>query len=469
MSTPMTIVLIAAFIGLCLPAILKFVLFFVVAPIKRIGKPALPVKATIVDVSEDQLSPAERQVIADATPRFAAMGLRPVGIFQYQGASGDLRSASVDFDHPTTGETASLLLITGNIAQNQSLYIRSRLTDDEELVTTAGQAGSYLPRVRTSHGIVCSWVNDPAVLVELHRRRLAKMNRPAIQELPYTAETYHAYLAAQYEKNARRWPDTGYGRLDPTGQTYVLTGKGAFLAVWKLLPPLRDIIQRRRDRDARSAWQDTGMDSFAAPPLSVATATVVAAPAAPKDAALDYRVRLAAGAIAMEWRGPVLIVRAGNPTIGEVLLSQWLNLLSLVFFVLLLSINWALSIYTFLPTGDGFRFSSMFWVIVAILAWDVWLIVAAMRKVRGVTTLTVAPGGIQFQNAPLHPRDGDVARQDIQYLNIRPGEQAVQRKAQALTVTTVRHQRITLLHSPDIDALDQARLAIRRALLLDPS
>jgi hypothetical protein len=110
----------------------------------------------------------------------------------------------------------------------------------------------------------------------------------------------------------------------------------------------------------------------------------------------------------------------------------------------------------------------MFAVVVAILLWDLWLIAAALRRVRGTTTLTAGPAGIDYHSVPDRPRDGHLAREDVFGLHAHLADSRLGRKTYALTVSTVgNRRRIRLLQAPDPNASEQLRVAIRQALQLD--
>ena len=122
--------------------------------------------------------------------------------------------------------------------------------DGRELLTNNSKVVQPFPAARRRSVLRMAGVDDLALLHKVHGERIAAEARvePVVataqqQELQVVADSAVAWLEAQVRR--------GYLQLSESENAWVLTWKGAFMAVWRSLVPFKDLIDRRARNRAR--------------------------------------------------------------------------------------------------------------------------------------------------------------------------------------------------------------------------
>jgi hypothetical protein len=118
--------------------------------------------------------------------------------------------------------------------------------DGTEIVTANNKILPGTPHSKTKRRIVL-WMPElrfPSDLYEYHQRLVERFavlpKRDILDRHP------HEYMKKYSESELAHWVKTGYYKLDPSGELYRLTWKGAALTAWKQLWPIKPI---------RRAWR----------------------------------------------------------------------------------------------------------------------------------------------------------------------------------------------------------------------
>jgi hypothetical protein len=152
-----------------------------------------------------------------------------------------------------------------------AVAVRSEFADGTQVVTGATRGDpSTLPRNPAIDSLGFSWVRDPRVLCEIHRRRLGHLgfgNRPRVAPPP-GAEL--SYMDAERERDFAFWERVGYYHRHEAAGAMRLTWKGAFLSAWKMTEPVKSWRIWLRDGKACRAWRKLGMDGWRPPAVRAA-------------------------------------------------------------------------------------------------------------------------------------------------------------------------------------------------------
>ena len=151
------------------------------------------------------------------------------------------------FINPATGDVATVMAIASKKGLHTLQGFTTHFADGTACYTGNGRLPAALP---TRPGHVRHRFpseRDPARLYALHRVAVAsakdKVRRPS--QIADGIDYQH-----EQERKSRQWMiDSGYYRLD--GDRLQSTWKGAFLGVWRHLPPWRTFSERRDERMRR--------------------------------------------------------------------------------------------------------------------------------------------------------------------------------------------------------------------------
>jgi hypothetical protein len=205
---------------------------------------------------EDAVQPrVAREYFDEVAPQLLALGLSP-------GHGGHIElsvesHAFFKLFRDATGETLALataIPVSGAAGGETPVarYVEffTRWPDGRELLTNNATIVQPFPAARRRSVLRMPRVDDLALLLRVHGERVASEARTETpvttainEELQVVANSAMGWLEAQVRR--------GYLELDEAQNAWVLTWKGAFVAVWRNLVPLKDLIDRRARLRAR--------------------------------------------------------------------------------------------------------------------------------------------------------------------------------------------------------------------------
>jgi hypothetical protein len=141
------------------------------------------------------------------------------------------------FCHPANGDVASVIAILNNTGETYAvLGFTANFVDGTTFYTGNSRLPSAVPERPRSSRCRFPGERDPKRLYALHRARVTAARKP---QSPIKIEDSIAYQLVR-EDEGRRWMvDSGYYMLN--GERLRATWKGAFLGVWRFLPPWRTL------------------------------------------------------------------------------------------------------------------------------------------------------------------------------------------------------------------------------------
>ena len=251
------IVFTAASVLLLLPAVL-----YIVGPVVIRYRHTMKSVGTLHPVMAEQVPADVAAFIGGTVHEVAPLGFRPVLNVREEDLTPGVYEYTLLFVNQGTGDTAMALFTISSFAHFQqrlpTITLSTKFADGTSVVTTTF-GDSLFPRDPRVRGLSLPKLRNTPLLVEIHRRRRARVAPGVAAVLPPPGEELRA-LIEEHAQALARIASAGYLAFDARRQRYRLTWKGAYLMTWKLLPPVRQLIRARRRAGARTELRELGID-----------------------------------------------------------------------------------------------------------------------------------------------------------------------------------------------------------------
>lgn len=259
---------------------------YVYAPFKIRRKQVKDVKVDYVPIELSELAPEVARAFVEASRRLVACGFRALGHLTHYTHKTAQESYVSIWVNPAGVDHAQIIGVC-TPSELQGLRVatlvtfRTEFTDGTSIVTTSSSSAGVFPRDPKVSAVRCPGIRDFALLYRFHRARVERdrARRTATLDRVKDARTR---MENEWTETYQRLIRAGYYTLDPAGQQYVPTLKGAFLMTYRLLRPFKQIQRRKRDRLAERTLRELGfggMDAFRRAqslPLGAGAASTVA-------------------------------------------------------------------------------------------------------------------------------------------------------------------------------------------------
>lgn len=249
LAAPTTLVMLDSplVVPLAIGLALWIVLMYVVAPLRMLAKPG-QLRAHFVPLEEKDAQPGPWRFLGATAAVLVGEGFAPAP----PGApftSTTSRTAVLEvFSHPTNGDVASVIAIGDKSRGTHSvLGFTSDFADSTTLYTGNSRLPSAVPERRGTSRCRFPTEQDPKRLYALHRARVAAAGK---QQRPIRIEDSLAYQRETEDVSWRWMVECGYYMLD--GERLRVTWKGAFLGIWRFLPPWRGLDSLKDERLRRA-------------------------------------------------------------------------------------------------------------------------------------------------------------------------------------------------------------------------
>jgi hypothetical protein len=140
---------------------------------------------------------------------------------------------------------------------------RTEFTDGTAIVTSNSPSASVFPPDESISSVRCPGVHDVALLLRFHRARIERDRGGRVATLARVKDPM-TRMRDEHRQTYERLIKAGYYTLDPTGQSYVPTIKGAYFMTYRLLPPFKQIQKLRKDRLAERTLRECGFGGMEA-------------------------------------------------------------------------------------------------------------------------------------------------------------------------------------------------------------
>jgi hypothetical protein len=227
---------------LTLVAALWIVLMYVVAPLRMRAKRGQP-RAHFIPVGEKDADPGAWHFVGATAAALVSEGFTaaPPGT---PFTSTTSRTAVLQlFSHPTNGDVASIIAIGNKSGTHSVLGFTAEFADSTTFYTGNGLLPSAAPERRGTSRCRFPAERDPKRLYALHRARVAAAGK---RQRPIKIEDSLTYQQKTEDVSWRWLVECGYNMVD--GEWMRLTWKGAFLGIWRFLPPWRALEERKDER-----------------------------------------------------------------------------------------------------------------------------------------------------------------------------------------------------------------------------
>jgi hypothetical protein len=206
-----------------------------------------------------------RKRLAEMEPRFRSLGFEPIGTVA---ASTDPRMFGVIAGWRHTHDVAQLMMIGStqppHAILSEVVHFVTFRRDGSHVETENSRIPMTVPPDPRNDVATLPDVRDPARLWRVHRHRVeAAIGRGGAKEPPATMEELQRIGHADSIDYRVRG---GYGRADEAAGVLRMTWKGAFVAVFRLLPPLSTLSWLRNGSRASALLAATRQPARAGAP-----------------------------------------------------------------------------------------------------------------------------------------------------------------------------------------------------------
>jgi hypothetical protein len=174
--------------------------------------------------------------------------------------SGGTQSFMVLFSNPRTLEWADISTAYSAKQKRMKAYIEfiTRCADDSQVDTNTNATAPVLAPGPSYHVFRFPQIKDTFTLYRVHRMMVQQNLRTSKPELPPKGQEL-AELKRRLERYGPRQQQLGYMYLDPAGEYFRLTWKGAALGAWRSIWPISMIRNLLMETKSQSLLRSQGV------------------------------------------------------------------------------------------------------------------------------------------------------------------------------------------------------------------
>lgn len=227
-----------------------YAVLLVLGPIVLRAKFRFRAKLNVQTVAREAL-PVDVQKFMD--PKVAAisgLGFELVGYVNLGAMAGGTQSYMALCSNSRTMEWADVSVVKGANQMKGYTEFITRCSNDAQVDTNTNATAPVMFPNPTYHVFRFPQIKDAFTLYRVHRMLAQQYLRGARPELPPKGEEV-AELKRRLERYGLRQQECGYMYLDPSGEYFRLTWKGAALGAWRSIWPisaLRNFIMESKSR-----------------------------------------------------------------------------------------------------------------------------------------------------------------------------------------------------------------------------
>ena len=209
-------------------------------------------------VPKESLPPAVQQFIAARTSGLAGLGFEPVGYIRIAMVSGSTQSFMALFSNPKTLEWADVSVAQSSKQMKGYIEFITRCSNDSQVDTNTNATAPVLSPSPSYHVFRFPQIKDAFTLYRVHRMMVQQNLTGSRPELPPKGQEL-AELKRRLERYGARQQQQGYMYLDPAGEFYRLTWKGAALGAWRSIWPISAIRNFMMETKSQSVLRSQGV------------------------------------------------------------------------------------------------------------------------------------------------------------------------------------------------------------------
>lgn len=221
-----------------------------------------------IDPDSDLMPQLVSDSIARTVPDLEGLGFEWRGSYSHLGAVTNTNAYVTLFEDPEARRTAQLFTVFGASALTRQvvtvLAFRSEFTDGTWLATGNSGVPSLFPRSDRCREGTSSfpWIHDVYRLYQVHEASVAHYASDGIPAPQDTSDPIE-FLRESVRREYEHFVEVGYVKLDEARGVYRYTWKGAILAAWKLIWPIKPIRLWLRRRVAVRILREIGLEHYA--------------------------------------------------------------------------------------------------------------------------------------------------------------------------------------------------------------
>jgi hypothetical protein len=231
---------------------------FVVGPIALRASFKFRAKLDLQPVSKELLPPDVQQFMATRTAGITGLGFEPVGYVRIEMVSGGTQSFMALFSNARTLEWADVSVAKSPKVTKGYIEFITRCSNDSQVDTNTNAIAPVLFPAPSYHVFRFPQIKDAFTLYRVHRMMVQQNLGGSKPELPPKGQEL-AELKRRLERYGPRQQERGYMYLDPAGEYYRLTWKGAVLGAWRSIWPVSAIRNFLMENKSQSLLRTQGI------------------------------------------------------------------------------------------------------------------------------------------------------------------------------------------------------------------
>jgi hypothetical protein len=211
-------------------------------------------------VPKESLPPAVQGFMTTRSMGIAGLGFEPVGYVSIPMVSGGTQSFMALFSNTKTLEWADISVAYSTKQNQMKGYIEfiTRCSDDSQVDTNTSATAPVLFPSPSYQVFRFPQIKDAFTLYRVHRMMVQQSLHGSKPELPRQGQEL-AELKRRLERYGPRQQQQGYMYLDPAGEYYRLTWKGAALGAWRSMWPISAIRNFLMETKSQSLLRAQGI------------------------------------------------------------------------------------------------------------------------------------------------------------------------------------------------------------------
>lgn len=209
-------------------------------------------------VTKESLPPAVQQFMAARTAGITGQGFEPVGYVRIPMVSGNTQSYMALFSNPRTSEWADVSVAQSPKQMTGYIEFITRCSDDSQVDTNTNATAPVLSPSPSYHVFRFPQIKDAFTLYRVHRMMVQQNLGGSRPEIPPKGQEI-AELKRRLERYGVRQQEQGYMYLEPGGQYFRLTWKGAALGAWRSIWPISMIRNFLMETKSQSLLRSQGV------------------------------------------------------------------------------------------------------------------------------------------------------------------------------------------------------------------
>jgi len=232
---------------------------FVLGPIVLGATFKFRAKFDPLPVPKESLPPEVQAFIAPRAGAIVGLGFEPVAYLNLGAMTGTTKSYMALFSNSRTLEWADVSVIQNSKVMKGYTEFITRCSNDSQVDTNNNATAPVLYPWPAYHIFRFPQIKDAFTLYRAHRMLVQQNLGGSKPELPAKGQEL-AELKRRLERYGPRQQERGYMYLDPSGEFYRLTWKGAVLGAWRSIWPISVVRNLLMEGKSQTQLKSLGVE-----------------------------------------------------------------------------------------------------------------------------------------------------------------------------------------------------------------